>query len=250
VPVLNFRLARVDRLIDINGVSELDYVRADGAVLRIGALLRQADLERSATTLELAPLLVDAVRLVGHPQTRNRGTVGGAVAHADPASELAVALTALDATFHVRSRRGRRALKAGELFVSSLMTSLEPDELLVEIEVPVGEPTTRSAIAEFAPRHNDFALGGAAVVVRAAPDGTVERAAIGLLAAAPTPARAAEAESWLAGRRLEETTAAEAAEIATADIDPPGDVQGSAAYRRAVVRTMVERALLAAGGTR
>jgi CO/xanthine dehydrogenase FAD-binding subunit len=208
--------------------------------------VRQANLERSSAAIEHAPLLVDAVRLVGHPQTRNRGTVGGAIAHADPASELAVAMTALDATFHVRSTRGTRALKAHELFVTSLTTSLDPDELLVEIEVPTSEAKSRRAMAEFAPRHNDFALGGAAVVVRCDSDGTVERAAIGLLAAAPTPVRAAEAESWLVGRQVDAPSAARAAELATAETDPPGDVHGSAEFRRRIVRTMVSRALLEA----
>jgi CO/xanthine dehydrogenase FAD-binding subunit len=251
VPLLNFRLARPDRLIDINGVRELDYLRVDDGTLRIGALTRQATLERSREVAARVPLLVDAVKLVGHVQIRNRGTVGGSVAHADPAAELPVALAALDATFHVRSARGSRALAADELFFTHLTTALEPDELLTEIEVPVPGPTTAHGFVEFSRRHGDFALGGAAAVVDTDTDGTCRHAAIALLAAAPTPLRAREAEQLLVGRRLDERAVSEAAERAVADITPAADIHGSSAYRRGLVEAMVRRALLqAAGGAR
>lgn len=246
VPLLNFRLARPDRLIDINGVSELDYLRFENGSLRIGALTRHSALERSAEVAQRVPLLTEAVRLVGHVQIRNRGTVGGSVAHADPAAELPVALTALDARFHARSQSGERTLSAGELFRTHLTTALAADELLTEVEVPVPPEGTGYAFVEFARRHGDFALGGAAVLVELAPGGSCERTAIALLAAASTPLRRPEVEAWLAGRGIDEGTAAEAAERSVADIHPTGDIHGGGEYRRGLVQVMIRRALLKA----
>jgi CO/xanthine dehydrogenase FAD-binding subunit len=229
VPMLNFRLARPERLVDLERVDGLDHVRVDGDVLRIGAMARQAAVERSPAVAERWPLLRQALRLVGHPQIRARGTVGGSVAHADPKAELPVALTALDARFHVRSARGARTVGARELFLGPLTTALEPDELLVEIEVPAPPAGARSAFVEHARTHGDFAVAGAAVV--RAPD----HAAIALLGAEPVPVRAREAEAALAGG----ATAAEAAELAAADV--------ADAYRRALLTALVRRAVEAAG---
>jgi carbon-monoxide dehydrogenase medium subunit/6-hydroxypseudooxynicotine dehydrogenase subunit alpha len=246
VPLLNFRLARPERLIDINRVSELDYMRWEDGVLRIGALLRHSALERSQEVQERLPLVHQAVRLVGHSQIRNRGTVGGSVAHADPAAELPVAFTALDARFHVRSGRGERTLGADEFFVTHLTTSLEPDELLTEIEVPLPSTGTGAAFLEFARRHGDFALGGAAVLLALEASGACASVAIALLAAAPTPIRSASAESVLRGRVVDEAAAREAAAAAIAEISPTGDAHGSAEYRRDLIEALVRRALLAA----
>ncbi len=246
VPLLNFRLARPERLVDINGVSELDYIRLEDGVLRIGAMTRHATLERSVEVAATVPLLVEAARQVGHVQIRNRGTVGGSVAHADPAAELPVAFTALDAHFHLRSARAARVVSAQELFVTHLTTALEPDEMVTEIAVPVPAAGTGSALVEFARRHGDFALGGAAVLVRLDHEGICESCSIALLAAAPTPLRARAAEEFLLGDRLDERTAAEAAVRALAEIRPTGDIHGSAEYRRGLLETMVRRALVKA----
>ena len=226
VPLLNFRLARPERLVDINGLAELDYLRRHEEVLHIGALTRQATLERSQPVAEHWPLLTEAVRLVGHPQIRSRGTVGGSVAHADPTAELPVALAALDARFHVRSTRGARAIGVGELFVGPLMTALEPDELLVEIEVPPLPESAGTAFVEHARTHGDFALAGAAVVVDPG-----RRAAIALMGAGPVPVRAGEAESALAGG----AEAREAAALAAEAVD--GD------HRRALIGALVREAI-------
>jgi len=177
VPLLNFRLARPRLVVDLNRVPGLDRIRRVGGALRIGALVRQAALERSTIVAGGWPLLRDAVRFAGHPQTRNRGTVGGSVAHADPAAELPAALLALDARFHVRSTRGAREVAAGDFFVGPLQTVLRPDELLLEIEVPAVAEGARQAFVEHARTHGDFALAGVAVAG--------DRVA--LLAAGPTP---------------------------------------------------------------
>lgn len=247
VPLLNFRVVRPSCLVDINGVSELDYIRIDeGASVRIGALTRQADLEQSGEAAAHVPVLAEAVRHVGHVQIRNRGTVGGSAVHADPAAEIPAALVALDASFLVESRRGSRRIGSEEFFVGIFTTALAPDELLTAIEIPVPAPSTGWAFCEFARRHGDFALGGVAALVTVGPSGVCEAAAIALLGAAPTPTRAPDAEAWLRGRRLDENVAREAARRATADIDPFGDIHGSATFRRRVLGELVRRALLQA----
>jgi CO/xanthine dehydrogenase FAD-binding subunit len=225
VPLLNFRLARPERLVDLNGIAELSYIRRRAGRLHIGALTRQAMLERSPLVKAHWPLLHDAVRYVGHPQIRSRGTVGGSVAHADPTAELPVALTALDAHFHVRSARGERTLAAGELFQAPLMTALEADELLVEIEVPALPQGAKTAFEEHARTHGDFAIAGAAAIV--APG----RAAIALLGAGPVPLRAPDAERAL----LAGATPQEAAKLAAAAVDDE--------YRRALIAELTRRAI-------
>jgi CO/xanthine dehydrogenase FAD-binding subunit len=246
VPLLNFRLARPERLVDINGVGGLDAISVADGELRLGALVRHSALERSPDVAAAVPLLRDAVRLVGHVQIRNRGTVGGSIVHADPAAELPVALTALDARFRVRSVRGEREIRAADLFVTHLTTSLEPDELLTEIVAPLPPRGTRSAFVEFARRHGDFALGGAAVLLTVNGDGRVDRASIALLAAAPTPIRVPQAEQALAGRPLDEEAAREAAALAVTGIEPTGDIHGSSEYRRGLIEALVRRAIVAA----
>jgi len=246
VPLLNFRLARPGRLVDVNGVGELDHLSSENGLVRIGALVRHAALERSAEVARRVPLLAQAVRLVGHVQIRNRGTVGGSVAHADPAAELPAAFAALDARYRLRTAAGERVVASDDMFVTYLTTALAPDELLVEIEVDAPPPRTGSAFVEFSRRHGDFALGGAAVLVTIDDDGACERARIALLAAASTPVRAREAEEWLRGARIDGATAAEAAALAVAGVAPPADVHGSSEYRRELAATMVRRALVEA----
>ena len=158
VPLLNFRFARPARLVDLNRLPDLDYVREQDGTLRIGLLARQVQLYGA----ERWPLLVDAVDHVGHPQTRNRGTVCGSIAHGDAASELPAAMLALGATMHVRSTRGTRAIPAEEFFLGYLTTALEPDELLVEVRIPGLPKPSGSAFVELARRHGDWAVVGAA----------------------------------------------------------------------------------------
>ena len=246
VPLLNFRLAYPEHLIDVNRIGALAGVRRDSGTLHIGAMTRQSTLEGSRLVQENWPLLTEALRYVAHPQIRNRGTVGGSVAHADPAAELPIAFTALDARFRARSQQGDRTIDVADFFVTHLTTTLEPDELLVEIEVPTTPPRTGHAFAEYSRRHGDFALGGAAALVTVDESGTCERAAIALLGAAPTPVRATQAEGMLAGERIGEHVAAAAAERAVDGISPTGDIHGSAEYRKDLIQVMVRRALTTA----
>jgi CO/xanthine dehydrogenase FAD-binding subunit len=246
VPLLNFRLAAPARLIDVNGLGELAYVRRQGGALRVGALTRQVTMERSPLVAEHWPLLTDALGFVAHAQIRNRGTVGGSVAHADPAAELPVAFAALDARMHARSaERGDRVIGWRDFFVTHLTTSMEPDELLVEIEAPALPEGAGWAFTEYARRHGDFALGGAAAMVAMNGSG-VREARIALLGAADTPIRADAAEQALVGAEIDDDTAAEAARLAVQDINPTGDIHGSSEYRRLLIEAMVRRALVAA----
>ncbi len=245
VPLLNFRLAYPEHLIDVNGVRELDYLRVEGGALRIGAMCRQTALERSEEVAEGWPLLTEAMSFVAHPQIRNRGTVGGSVAHADPAAELPVAFSVLDTKFHVQSSRGSRTLTADELFVTHLTTAMEPDELLVEIEVSASAPSSGYAFAEFSRRHGDFALGGAAILLTLN-GGKCDSAAIALLSAAPTPVRATAAEAALVGQAADESTAAAAGDAASGEVDPTGDIHASADYRKHLIGVMVKRGTLSA----
>jgi CO/xanthine dehydrogenase FAD-binding subunit len=226
IPLLNFRLARPELVVDLNPVTELDHLHVSDGRLRIGALTRQATLQRSAAVAEGWPLLTEAVSHVGHAAIRSRGTVGGSVAHADPAAELPVALTALDARFHLRSGAGERTLRAPELFQGPMATALRPGELLVEIEVPAVSPGARMAFLEHARTHGDFAVAGAAVVFVPG-----ERAAIALLGAAGVPVRAQAAERAL----LDGADAAAVARLAAAGV---GDD-----YRRALITALTRRAL-------
>lgn len=226
VPMLNFRFARPSVLVDLNPIPELSFIRSSGGSLRIGAMTRQSMLERSELVARGWPLLLEAVRHVAHPAIRNRGTIGGSVVQADPKAELPVALTALDARFHLRSSQGVRSLSAGELILGPMFTALAPGELLTEIELPAPPAGARMAFVEYSRTHGDFALAGAAIVV--APGGY---AAVTLLGAGPTPVRATECERALVAGG----GAADAAELAGALV--------SDAYQRALVTTLVTRGL-------
>ena len=229
VPLLNLRLARPALVVDLNGIDSLAGIRAEDSALRVGALTRQCALERSPAVAARWPLLRQAVRFSGHPQTRSRGTVGGSVAHADPAAELPVALLALDAVFHLRSASGARTVAASEFFLGPLTTVLEP---LVEIEVPALPAGAATAFVEHARTHGDFATAGAAVVLGA--DGG---AAIAVLGIGGTPTRVRAAEYALSGG----ASFREAGELVAASA---GDE-----YRRALVAELVWRALDEAAGS-
>jgi CO/xanthine dehydrogenase FAD-binding subunit len=243
VPLMNFRLARPARLIDINRIDSLSYIRREEGCLRIGAMARHTHLEHAEEVARGWPLLTEAVGWVGHAQIRNRGTIGGSVAHADPAAELPAAFAALDASFVVRSKRGSRTIGWDEFFVSEFTTALAPDELVTAVEVPALDPGTGTAFVEYARRHGDFALGGAAAIVKLGRDGRCERATIALLSAGPAPVRAEAAEQQLRGAKLDDSSIRAASAEAVKGLRPTSDLHGSTEYRIGLLRTMTERAL-------
>ncbi len=243
IPLLNFRFARPEIVIDINRITSLAYVRGQDGGVTIGALTRQHVLERAAAVVERVPVLAEACHLIGHLPIRHRGTVGGNLAHADPASELPAATVALGAEMVAASRQGRRTVAAEDFFVGPLTTILRSDELLVEIRVPGLPPRTGGAFVEISRRAGDYALLGAAALVTLDASGRCTRARIALCGAGPTPIRAAAAEQVLGGERVTGTALEEAAGRAAAATDPPSDVHASSAFRRKLARHVTREAL-------
>ena len=242
VPLMNMRLARPANLIDINRIESLAYIRDDGRALRIGALTRQRAAERAPQVAERCPLLRDALRLVGHAQIRNRGTIGGSIAHADPAAELTAVLVALDGEVTARGPKGTRVIAARDLFVSYLTTSLDPRELLTEVCLPAPPKGAGWSWMEIARRHGDFALAGVGVIL-AVRGGKITAARIGLTGVGPTPVRPAEAERLLTGQTPSEDLWNGAAEAVRAAVAPDGDIHASAEYRTHVAGVLTQRAL-------
>jgi CO/xanthine dehydrogenase FAD-binding subunit len=245
VPLLNFRLSRPERLIDITHVASLAFVRAREQRLLIGAATRQATIERSPIVSQRWPLLRRAVDYVGHPQTRSRGTVGGSVAHADPAAELPVALAALDGRVHLRSPRGTRVLEWADFFRSEFVTACAPDEMLTAVELPAQPARTGVSFREYAPRHGDFAVAGVASVISLDDDGRCAHAALALLACGPRPTRASDAERALVGEAITRGAASDAADSAVAVAEfRGGHAHVPSDYRRNVLRSLVAGAIL------
>jgi len=242
VPLMNMRLARPAVIIDINRIDGLGDLRERNGILRFGALTRQRAAERSPVVAERCPLLRDALRLVGHAQIRNRGTLGGSIAHADPAAELTAILSALDGEVTARSARGTRTIAAADLFVTYLTTALDPRELIVEIRIPALSPGAGWSWMEIARRHGDFALAGVGVVL-VIRRGTIAEARIALTGVGPTPVRAGAAERLLVGHAPSDTLWTEAAEAVRAAVTPDGDIHASAEYRKHVAGVLTQRAL-------
>jgi len=241
---MNMRLAHPGALVDINNISELAYVRPWDGGLALGATTRDAALLRDATIAARLPLLVEAARCVGHPAIRNRSTVGGSAAHADPAAELPAVLLALDAELEARSRSGRRNIAVRDFFQGYLQTSLRKDELLTELRIPDLPSRSGSAFIEFARREGDYALAGVAAVITLDEGGTIADARLGLCSVGPAPVRPQSAEAMLRGQRpgAEAWAAATSAVIAALD-KPPSDIHGSADYRRHLAGVLTQQAL-------
>ncbi len=243
VPLLNMRLAQPAHLVDINRVSDLAYIREVDGGLAIGALTRDRAAEHSDLVRERCPLLAEALPFVGHPPIRSRGTIGGSLAHADPAAELPAILLALDGRVRIEASAGSREIPASEFFVSNLQTALTSTELLTEAWFPAAPPRSGAAFLEVSRRHGDFALVGAAAQLTLHEDGAIADARLALLGVGETPLRAREAEALLIGKRPGESVFSAAAERARIDLNPPGDMHASPAYRRYVAGTLVSRAL-------
>jgi carbon-monoxide dehydrogenase medium subunit len=240
VPLMNLRLARPAVLVDINGIPGLDGIAVRPGHLALGALVRHADLAADAAVTAGWPVLHDAANLIGHPAIRNRGTVGGSLAHADPAAELPAVLAVLGGSVVAEGPRGAREIAAADLFVTYLTTSLEPDEILTEVRLPSLPPGAGSAFVEFARRHGDFALVGAAAVV-ATDGGRVTEARLALVGVGATPVRVDLGS--LRGEPAGGGTWAAAGRLAAAAVDPDSDIHAPAAYRRELAGVMAERAL-------
>ncbi len=248
LPLLNFRVARPSYLVDINRVSELDYIRPlDGGGLSIGALTRHRTLEQSTLVRERCPLLHEAIGHVAHVQIRNRGTIGGSLAHADPAAELPAVVTALDGKLRVRGSRGERTLSPREFFVSNLTTALEPDEVLIAIDLPGWPAGTGAAFTEFSRRQGDFALVGVGALVALDAGGRVARAGLALIGVGSKPFDAAPiANEILRGERPDEAKLRAVAERVAKAVEPNSDLHAPADYRKHLANLLTRRVLLEA----
>lgn len=242
VALLNFRLSAPAALIDINRIAELSYIKEQGGQLRFGAMTRQRAIEFSPLVAQRLPLLAEATGFVGHLPTRTRGTIGGSLAHADPAAEYPAVVTALEGELIVRGPAGTRVIRPPEFFRGVLTTALAPDEILVEARLPAALPKSGWAFEEFSRRHGDFAI--AAVAAMVVMEG--ERCQMARLAAAgvgPTPVRLRGAEEMLEHAELTERTIHDAAAGAAELVAPGSDLHASADYRRHLIRVLTRRAL-------
>jgi carbon-monoxide dehydrogenase medium subunit len=246
MPVLNFRLAAPTMLVDLRRVGGLDKIAIGADGVRLGAKVRWCDIEADHQLATAHPLLQEAVAHVAHYQIRNRGTVGGSLAHADPAAELPGVAVTCDGEIRVVGTAGLRTMSAAEFFLGPLSTALRPDELITELRLPVWPAGRRWAFNKFARRHGDFALAGVALFYDLDSDGRAHDAHVGVIGACSQSHRLGPVEATLNGRVIEETVIAAAAKAASAAVDPPNDLHADADYRRAVVRTLTERALTTA----
>ncbi len=247
IPMMRFRLANPRVLIDLNRIPGLDFLEEDRGVLRIGAMVRHRLIERAPLIRQRYPLLADTARVIADPIVRNRGTVGGSVAHADPAGDWGAALLAAKAEVVISGPRGRRisqrTIPLAEFFTGPFMTALEPGEIVTEIRVPASGPREAGRISRSERKVGDFAVVAVGVQIALDADGVCRKAGIGLCAVGPTSLRAQEAEEWLIGKRLDESTLARAGELAAAAAQPTSDTRGPAEYKRDMVRVLTIRAL-------
>ena len=242
VPMMNFRLARPAVIIDIGAVPGLGRVSRDGEAVVIGTRVRHIELERPPFDGPLSSLLADAARHVGHIPIRLRGTFGGSIAHADPAAEWCLLAQTLDAEIAAASVRGERFITAADLFQSAFITSIADDELLTEVRLPWLGPEWKTGFSEFSRRAGDFAVVAVASAVRMA-DGHVAEARIGAAGVGAIPVRLVQAEATLVGQPLGPDAIGAASDVASQEVDPRGDIHGSADYRRDLVRALTRRAL-------
>lgn len=245
LPLMKLRLAKPGMIIDIGGLADLSFVRDDGDHIAIGALATYTDLAESELILNRCPLLAQAAVVVGDVQVRNRGTVGGGLAHADPAEDLPAAILALDAEIKAAGPAGERWIAAGEFFITMLTTSLMPEELLTEIRVPARDGY-KSAYQKASRQAAGFAIVGVAACLKESPDGVCEDIAIGVTGVGDVAYRAERVEGALRGQKLEDGVIASAAALVTDGVDPIEDVNATPAYRAHLAQVYVERTIQAA----
>jgi aerobic carbon-monoxide dehydrogenase medium subunit len=242
VPMMNLRLARPERLIDINRVAGLDHIRREGDEIAIGALARHADVKASALVAQACPLMHMTYEWVAHGAVRNRGTLCGNLCHADPASEMPAVALAVGATMVLRSRKGERRVAAADFFQGLYATALRSDEMLVEVRLPVAPAGQRAGFHEVSMRRGDFAWALAAVLLTVA-EGRIAQVAIAVAGVGDRACRLPMVEAALAGQPANAATFANAGALAHAAVNPFGDAAVSAEYRKDLIRTLVERAL-------
>jgi carbon-monoxide dehydrogenase medium subunit len=247
VPAMNFRIAQPALLIDLNRITDLAYIHSESDGLHLGAMTRQRQVELDPLVARAAPLLAEAMPLIAHPQIRNRGTFGGSLVHADPAAELPVVATALNARFRAQSVDGQRWIPADEFFQGMFTTALAPDELLVEVALPPAPERSGSCFLEFSRRRGDYALMGVAAVIHLEADGTCGAARLVYLNAGDGPVLASHASEMLVGSKIDAAAAdAAASHAAEKEIAPTGNLHASPVFQRHLARVLARRAIMTA----
>lgn len=246
IPMMKLRFANPEWLIDINGIPGLSHIKKDGGVIKIGALTREAEIEHSDLLKKHFPLFADVTKLIADPQVRNRGTVGGNLAHGDAANDHPAVMLALNATVIATGADGERSIPIDEFFFGFYMTALQHGEILTEIQIPVPPSGTGSAYHKLERKVGDYATAGVAVQLTLDAKGVCTAAGIGLTNVNPTPLRASRSEKALIGKPITDETIAEAAKYASEDCSPSADLRGSEEYKRAMVAVLVKRMILKA----
>jgi carbon-monoxide dehydrogenase medium subunit len=243
MPIMAFRLAAPELIVDLKKIAGLDKITLDAEGVHLGAKVKWHDIETDARLKTAHPLLAEAIKHVAHYQIRNRGTVGGSVAHADPASEMPAIAACCDAVISIVGPKGLRKVDAADFFLGALQTALEPEDVVIDILLPAWPAARRWGFQEFARRRGDFALAGIAAYFDLDAQGRAANAHIAVFGAADHQHRLAGAEAALNGAKPTPEAIAAAARAAAAEVDPPSDIHAPADYRRALVETLTERAL-------
>jgi carbon-monoxide dehydrogenase medium subunit len=243
LPLLKLRLASAVHLVDIGRIPGLEYIKEEGGYLKIGGRTRESVLERSDLIKTKYPILHDTAIVIADPLVRNRATVGGNLAHADPANDHPATMLALGAEVIATGRNGQRTIAINRFFTGLFATALEPGEILTEIRIPMPPPRNGGAYVKLERKVGDFATAAAAAQVTLGANGAIERAGIGLTSAGPTPIKAVDAERFLMGKTPDRETIAEAARLAARAASPSPDRRGSVEYKREMARVLTARAL-------
>ncbi len=243
LPLLKIRLGQASHLVDIGKIPGLEYIKEEGGYLKIGGRTRESVLERSDLIRSSYPILADTTAVIADPLVRNLATVGGNLAHGDPANDHPATMLALGALIVATGPKGERAIPAGEFFTGLFTTALTPDEILTEIRIPIPPPKSGGAYVKLERKVGDFATAAAAAQITLGKDGTVERAGIALTNAGPTPVKATDAEAYLKGKKPDDAAIAEAARRASQAASPTADRRGSVEYKREMARVLAARAL-------
>jgi len=243
IPLMKLRLARPSHLIDINRITGLSYIKEEGGLLKIGGLTREAEIEASELVRQKYPLLLDTASVIADPQVRNLATVGGNLAHGDPANDHPATMIALGAQVVATGAKGERVIAIDDLFVSLFTTSLRHDEILTEIRVPAPPPRSGGAYFKLERKVGDFATAAVAVQLTLDDSGTIQKIGIGMTNVGPTPLRAKKAEAALAGKKPEQAAIAQAAQLAADEAQPSSDLRGPAEYKKGLIKELTSRAL-------
>lgn len=246
LPLLKLRLGEVGHLVDLGRVPGLEYIKEEGGFLKIGGATREVMLERTELVASRYPILLDTARVIADPLVRNRATVGGNLAHGDPANDHPATMLALGAMVVARGPKGERTIPIAQFFKGLFATALAPDEILVEIRIPTPPPRSGGAYVKLERKVGDFATAGAAAQVTLGQNGAVEQAGIGLTNAGPTPVKATEAERHLVGKKPDAGVIAETARLAAKATTPTADRRGTTEYKREMARVLTMRALKSA----